>query len=46
MGRYPASCADATLYSVTVGGAGLHPTTLGYARLAPVYADAINAAIA
>ncbi len=45
MGRYPASCADAALYSATVGGAGLHPTTLGYALLAPIYADAINAAI-
>ena len=46
MGRYPDSCADATLYSASVGGAGLHPTTLGYAHLAPVYAAAINAALA
>lgn len=44
MGRYPSSCADATLYSAIVGGAGLHPTTLGYTHLASVYAEAINAA--
>ncbi len=46
MGGYPDSCADATLYSPSVGGAGLHPTTLGYTHLASVHAAAINAALA
>ena len=43
MGSYPASCLDPALYSATVGGAALHPTTVGYGHLAPVYAAAIDA---